>query len=123
MQNLFTQHPPSSASFGHASNADFALGVQGFKYSDLYKPERLRALAEAFYAEVKARDEKLHEKLSEYVKSRGENLAGTRAESDLLIAAAPYLSDFIARRFDVSRERQSQIEAVKAQDAVWEFKY
>jgi hypothetical protein len=42
------------------SPEDFPLGVEGFTYGDLYRPERLRALAEAFYAEVESADATLH---------------------------------------------------------------
>src|SRR5215217_5503489 len=86
--------------------ADFELGVEGFTYGDLHRPERLRALAEAFYAEVGREDAALHARLAEYVGSRGENLKGTRAESDLLVEAAPHLSRFVARLFRVERERE-----------------
>jgi uncharacterized protein YcbX len=46
---------------------DFQLGIEGFTYGDLYRPARLRALAEAFYAEVGAEDPALGDALSEYV--------------------------------------------------------
>ncbi|HEX8353929.1 MAG TPA: FAD-dependent oxidoreductase [Pyrinomonadaceae bacterium] len=102
--------------------ADFPLGVEGFTYGDLYRPERLRALAEAFYAEVGREDSALHDALAEYVASRGENLKGTRAESDLLIAAAPHLSRFVARLFRVESERGRLAEGIRAQDPVFQFK-
>src|SRR5437868_5719954 len=35
---------------------DFALGVAGFSYSDLYRPERLAALLERFDSELAAAD-------------------------------------------------------------------
>jgi NADPH-dependent glutamate synthase beta subunit-like oxidoreductase/NAD(P)H-flavin reductase len=107
---------------GRMNETDFALGIKNFRYSDLYKPPRLRDLANAFYAEVKMADAALHARLIEYINSRGENLAGTRAESELLIAAAPHLSNFIARLFNIERERAAQIAAVKAQDAIWDFR-
>src|ERR671927_1416918 len=79
------------------TRADFPLGVDGFTYGDLHRPERLRALAEAFYAEVAREDAGLGARLTEYVSSRGENLKGTREESELLIASAARLSRFVAR--------------------------
>ena len=104
------------------SRADFPLGIEGFTYGDLHRPERLRALAEAFYAEVAREDASLHASLMEYVSSRGENLKGTRAESDLLIASAAHLSRFVARLFDIERERERLAFEIRAQDPVFQFK-
>src|ERR1700755_2536493 len=83
------------------AEADFPLGIEGFTYADLYRPVRLRVLAEAFYAEVGREDAALHASLAEYVGARGENLKGTRAESELLIKAAAHLSRFVARLFGI----------------------
>ncbi|HEX8069563.1 MAG TPA: FAD-dependent oxidoreductase [Pyrinomonadaceae bacterium] len=112
----------ASASPADAARADFPLGVAGFTYADLYRPQRLRALAEAFYAELARADAPLHERLLAYTAARGANLAGTRAESELLIAAAPHLAAFVARLFGVERERAAHAAAVKAQDPVFQFK-
>lgn len=101
---------------------DLELGVVGFTYADLYRPERLRDLAEAFYGELKRSDAALHERLMEYVRTRGAAFKG-KAESELLIAAAPHLSRFIARLFRIEEERRAQIEAVRREDPVFAFKY
>ncbi|MDQ3744552.1 MAG: FAD-dependent oxidoreductase [Acidobacteriota bacterium] len=101
---------------------DFQLGVEGFAYRDLYSPSRLRDLAEAFYAEVGQADAALHSALMDYIASRGENVRGTKAESDLLIAAAPHLSGFVARLFGIERERKDLAESITAQDPVFQFK-
>src|SRR5947209_10073701 len=109
----------------HTDNStpdDFQLGIEGFTYGDLYRPTRLRALAEVFYAEVTGADPALGDALSEYVASRGAQLRGTKAESDILIAAAPHLPRFVARLFRVEREREVLAESIKAQDPVFQFK-
>jgi NADPH-dependent glutamate synthase beta subunit-like oxidoreductase/NAD(P)H-flavin reductase len=124
-QNLFleaNQASPDDANHSQTAN-DFPLGIEGFTYGDLYRPARLRALAEAFYAEVRREDEALHSALAEYVSARGANLKGTKAESDLLIAAAPHLSRFVARLFRVEREREELGAALRAQDPVFQFKH
>ncbi|HEX8688413.1 MAG TPA: hypothetical protein VF654_18010, partial [Pyrinomonadaceae bacterium] len=125
VRNLFVE--PGDAARETANDrqpaADFPLGVEGFTYGDLHRPERLRALAEAFYAEVGRADAALHASLSGYVASRGENLKGTRAESDLLVAAAPHLSRFVARLFRVEEERERLAEGIRAQDPVFQFKH
>jgi len=113
-----TGAPGSDAGAG----ADFPLGVAGFHYSDLYQPERLAQLTAAFYAELLAEDATLHAALAAYTGARGANLRGTRAESELLIAAAPHLSRFVARLFNVEAERAAHAEGIRAQDAVFGFK-
>jgi NADPH-dependent glutamate synthase beta subunit-like oxidoreductase/NAD(P)H-flavin reductase len=100
---------------------DFALGIEGFTYGDLHRPERLRALAESFYEELRAADPALHSSLDAYTKARGDTLRGTRAESELLIAAAPHLSRFVARLFGVEAEREALALEIRAQDPVFEF--
>jgi hypothetical protein len=105
------------------TRADFPLGIEGFTYGDLHRPEGLRALAEAFYAEVAREDASLGARLREYVSSRGESLKGTLAESDLLIASAARLSRFVARLFVIERERERLAFEVRAQDPVFQFKH
>jgi NADPH-dependent glutamate synthase beta subunit-like oxidoreductase/NAD(P)H-flavin reductase len=104
------------------TGADFKLGIADFTYADLYRPERLRQLTDAFYAELYGADPTLHDALVAYTKARGANLKGTKAESELLIAAAPHFSRFVARLFGVERERAAHLERIKAQDAVFAFK-
>ncbi|HVF55311.1 MAG TPA: FAD-dependent oxidoreductase, partial [Pyrinomonadaceae bacterium] len=103
--------------------ADFPLGVEGFTYGDLYRPERLRALAENFYDGVLQEDPALHASLIEYVETRGQHVAGTKAESELLIAAAPHLSRFVAQLFRVERERETLMRDIRAQDPIFQFKH
>ena len=124
VQDLFVEsndaaHEPTS---DKQLATDFPLGIEGFTYGDLHRPARLRALAEAFYAEVERADAALGSRLTEYVNSRGENLKGTRAESELLIEAAPHLSRFVARLFRVEEERERLAESIRAQDPVFQFK-
>src|SRR5215213_9854165 len=124
VQNLFVEsndgaHEPTS---DRQPPTDFQLGIEGFAYGDLYRPGRLRELAAAFYAGVEREDAGLHARLTEYVNSRGENLKGTKAESELLIEAAPHLSRFVARLFRVEGERERLAEGIRAQDPVFQFK-
>ena len=117
-QTLGNTAPPPPAH----DETDFPLGLEGFTYGDLHRPARLRALAERFYAELRREDALLHAALAEYLAARGEHLRGTKAESELLIAAAPHLSRFVARLFNVERERAAHAESILAQTAVFEFK-
>src|SRR5205085_7603 len=60
--------------------------------------------------------------LMTYLEARGANIAGTKQESELLIAVAPHLSRFIARLFGVERERATHIGQITAQDPIVQFK-
>ncbi|HEV3470229.1 MAG TPA: FAD-dependent oxidoreductase [Pyrinomonadaceae bacterium] len=123
-QNLFLEaNQVSPGDSDDQTLTDFQLGIEGFTYADLYRPLRLRDLAEAFYAEVKREDAALHSALIGYVESRGASLKGTKAESDLLIAAAPHLSRFVARLFRIEAERDRLGAGLRAQDPVFQFKH
>ncbi|MBC7909151.1 MAG: FAD-dependent oxidoreductase, partial [Pyrinomonadaceae bacterium] len=74
-----------------------------------------------FYAELAEAEPLLHSTLMAYVSARGAGYE-QKTESEILIAAAPHLSRFVARLFEVERERNRQIEAVKEQDPIWIFK-
>ena len=102
--------------------SNFTLGISGFSYSDLYKPERLRELAETFYDEIKRENADLYDALMQYIAARGANYE-QKVESKILTDAAPYLSNFIARLFKIEPERESLLQSVKEQDSVWQFKF
>jgi NADPH-dependent glutamate synthase beta subunit-like oxidoreductase/NAD(P)H-flavin reductase len=121
MQN-FTPAAPPTAHAPNAAGTNFELGIDGFTYGDLYDPARLRELTARFHAELEGEDATLHAALLEYTHARGANLKGTRAESDLLVAAAPHLSRFVARLFRVEAEREAHAASISAQDAIFEFK-
>src|SRR5256714_4054302 len=122
VQDILVEPKNAAPHTDNSSPDDFPLGIDGFTYGALYRPARLRALAGAFYAEVERADPSLHAALTDYLASRGENIKGTKAESDLLIAAAPHLSRFVARLFRIEREREGLAESIRAQDPVFQFK-
>jgi len=122
VQDILVEPKNAAPHTDNSSPDDFQLGIDGFTYGDLYRPARLRALAGAFYAEVGGADPSLGDALARYVASRGAQLRGTKAESDLLIAAAPHLSRFVARLFRIEREREGLAESIRAQDPVFQFK-
>lgn len=105
-----------------SSNHDFHLGIAGYKYSDLYDAEKLRELAEKFYAEVADEEPVLGSALKKYIEQRGENYEA-RVESKILTDAAPHLSAFVARMFNVSREREDLYRKIKEQDPIWKYKF
>jgi NADPH-dependent glutamate synthase beta subunit-like oxidoreductase/NAD(P)H-flavin reductase len=122
MQNLSIESGAERPDFSEPARGDFTLGVDGFVYSDLYRPDRLRELADIFYAEVERTDPALHRALMAYIGARGVGLE-SKDESALLIAAAPHLSKFVARLFGIEEERERHAAAVRAQDPVFVFKH
>ncbi|HEX8181043.1 MAG TPA: FAD-dependent oxidoreductase [Pyrinomonadaceae bacterium] len=122
MQNITSSGAGAPPSANAPAAPDFPLGIEDFTYADLYRPQRLRQLAETFYAELARADESLHQALMAYLATRGTDLAGTKQESELLIKAAPHLSRFIARLFGVEAEQAAHAAAIKAQDPVFQFK-
>ncbi|HEX9929264.1 MAG TPA: FAD-dependent oxidoreductase [Pyrinomonadaceae bacterium] len=104
------------------TKSNFELGISSFSYADLYKPERLRELAETFYDEIKQENAELHSALMQYIAARGANYE-QKVESKILTDAAPYLSNFIARLFNIEPRRESLVQSVKEQDPVWQFKF
>jgi hypothetical protein len=51
------------------SNID--LGIEGFKFADLFDAVRLKDLADRFYAEIESHDAVLHTALTKYIASHG----------------------------------------------------
>ena len=107
---------------GHAETADMELGIDGFRYSDLFDAVRLRELAERFYAEVERSEPPLHEALAKYIAARGEGFE-RRVVSKILTDAAPHLSDFVGRLFKITGERRELESEITVQNPVWKFKF
>ncbi|HTH51360.1 MAG TPA: FAD-dependent oxidoreductase [Pyrinomonadaceae bacterium] len=101
---------------------DLELGIDGFRYSDLYDAVRLKELAETFYLEVEKHDPLLSDSLNKYIAARGEGFE-RRVESKILTDAAPYLSDFVARLFKVNDAKAALGHAITVQNAVWRYKF
>ncbi|HEY4000929.1 MAG TPA: pyridine nucleotide-disulfide oxidoreductase, partial [Candidatus Xenobia bacterium] len=104
----------------HRPTDDFALGVPGFHYSDLYRPERLAELAEAFYDYLAKADGPL---ASRFEQHRAEPFKlGHREASELLLAVAPHQSAFVARLFHIESARSASLEAHDELAPIYRFK-
>ena len=101
---------------------NFKLGIVGYSYSDLYDARKLKEIAEKFYAEIEEADPVLHDALIKYIEVRGENYE-SRVESKILTDSAPYLSDFIARMFNISHERELLKQEILQQNPIWRYKF
>ncbi|HXG82990.1 MAG TPA: FAD-dependent oxidoreductase [Pyrinomonadaceae bacterium] len=106
----------------NTSADDFALGIEGFKYSDLYDAGKLGEIAEKFYGELQINEPVLHEALTKYINSRGKGYE-KKVESKILTDAAPHLSEFVARMFNVVSERKELLRVINEQDPLWTYKF
>jgi len=98
---------------------NFALGVHGFRYGDLFEPERLAALDRAFGAELKQVDAGLAGRFEGY---RAGAPLSPPEESELLIAVARTLGRFVARLFDVEPAHQALLDRARREAVVFELK-
>ena len=106
----------------NSADFDFDLGIEGFKFSDLYNPVRLRELNFAFHQYLKDEDETLFDAYEKYAKTKGEGIE-KRAESQILTDAAPYLSEFVAKLFGIEKQRSSLQNQILKNDPIWKLKF
>ncbi|MEO8185075.1 MAG: FAD-dependent oxidoreductase, partial [Deltaproteobacteria bacterium] len=96
------------------------LGIPGFTFAALHQPDRLHALYELFYDEVRHLDAELWEKWEAY---RSQPTApGPVVRSELVVAMAPYVSRFLARLFSVGPDAEVMAAATRAYDDLFRFK-
>ncbi|MGI8469672.1 MAG: FAD-dependent oxidoreductase, partial [Pyrinomonadaceae bacterium] len=105
-----------------SSDYDFDLGVADFRYSDLFKMEKLKALAETFYAEVEEKSLALYDALKNYIETRGANYE-PKIESKILTDTAPFLSNFIARLFHIETDENDLQKSVLEQSPIWKYRF
>ncbi|HEY0463543.1 MAG TPA: FAD-dependent oxidoreductase [Polyangiaceae bacterium] len=98
---------------------NFALGVNGFRYGDLFEPERLAALDAAFRAQLNDSDAMLAQRFEGY---RAGVPLSPPEESELLIAVARPLSRFVAQLFDVQQAHQALLDRATREAVVFELK-
>ncbi len=110
------------AEFSENMLADFELGIDGYSFADLFDAAKLKSLAEKFYDEVEKHEPLLGSTLKKYIAARG-GAYEKRVESKLLTDAAPYLSDFIARLFKITGERNDLEKQLTVQNPVWKYKF
>jgi NADPH-dependent glutamate synthase beta subunit-like oxidoreductase/NAD(P)H-flavin reductase len=98
------------------------LGLPGFRYPDLYVPERLKDLSTAFDAELRAQDAELYAEFEAYRAAKGEGWA-PEAVSALLVRLAPRVGEFVARLFGVGETRAAQMAAIQGEfDTVFAYR-
>ncbi len=103
---------------GNASLNDVALGIEGFSFSDLYEPRRLRDLHEAFWKFAAAHSPEL---IGRFASVKSESLPKPDA-SDVLIEVADLLGQFVARLFDIEAEVQKLSDDTRELEKIFQLK-
>src|SRR4030095_15489801 len=93
-------------------SSELRLGVPGFVYSDLYKPERLRELLDIFDCEVAAANPELFASWDDY-RNHPEKPRTATEISTLLISMAEQVSRFLTKLFGIAAE----VDALAAETA------
>jgi NADPH-dependent glutamate synthase beta subunit-like oxidoreductase/NAD(P)H-flavin reductase len=97
------------------------LGIPGYTFADLHKPERLASLYHRFCEEVEASDPPLWRQWDAY-RTAPDAPRSPVAHSNLLIAMAAHVSRFALRLFDVSSAASALTASTRAQDDLFRFK-
>jgi len=101
---------------------NFALGIPGFNYPDLYDSARLKDLMDEFDASVLKHDAELHQQFAAYRQNQGEGMA-PEAISDLLVRMGPFVGQFVAVLFNVSEHHHEQSRKIKDEiDTIFAYK-
>ncbi|NOQ93805.1 MAG: hypothetical protein GQ547_04125 [Methylophaga sp.] len=88
------------------------LGIPGYDYADLYKPEKLSELSGEFENSVKTHDSILHAEFSNYRNCQGEGMSAVQI-SELIVNMAPLVGTFIAKLFNIDESRIKQINRIQ----------
>ncbi|MFZ5469031.1 MAG: FAD-dependent oxidoreductase [Myxococcota bacterium] len=99
----------------------FRLGLEGFLFEDLYRPEGLRRLSERFDAYLASADATLFSAFDSYRKKSGPALTPP-AESDLLVRVGEHVSRFVGKLFGVEAELASLKQRLTSELRLFEFK-
>ncbi len=100
---------------------ELTLGVPGFSYPDLFVPQRLAALHDAFDAWFAATAPADHAQFDAYRRCRGEGMTPL-AKSEALLAAAPHVGSFVGKLFRIEAETDTLRSSIRADDPLWVFK-
>jgi hypothetical protein len=105
-----------------AVTAAMPLGVPGYTFADLHDPARLASLYERFCEEAQASDPELWREWDAY-RRNPDAPPPPVALSNLLVAMAAHVSRFVTRLFRVGGQAQEVVEATRAQDDLFRFRW
>ena len=97
---------------------DFALGIDGFQFSDLYEPRRLRDLHDAFWNYAAIANPEVTERFA-----RLEDPSTTKPQtSEVLIEVARIVGDFVARLFHIQDAVERLSGDTQSLEQIFQFK-
>jgi NADPH-dependent glutamate synthase beta subunit-like oxidoreductase/NAD(P)H-flavin reductase len=99
---------------------NFALGIDGFRYADLFDPGRLAELDARFRATLAEGDPAFAARFEAY---RAGAALPPVEESELLIAAARPLGAFLARLFHAEAARARLVDRAQREQAIFRMKH
>jgi NADPH-dependent glutamate synthase beta subunit-like oxidoreductase/NAD(P)H-flavin reductase len=102
-------------------SAELCLGIPGFNYPDLYKPERLKELLDVFDCEIAAANPELFAAWDDY-RNHPEKRRTEPEISALLVAMAAHVSQFLTKLFGIPKEVEALAVRTADQDPVFRFK-
>jgi NADPH-dependent glutamate synthase beta subunit-like oxidoreductase/NAD(P)H-flavin reductase len=114
------QTEPGRSGSTLAAGSDLRLGIPDIQFSDLFKTDRLRDLAERFESGVESADPALLQEWRAY--RDAPDTTPPKKISDLLIRMAPHLSEFLGRLFGVEEAMRKLRSATREQDPLFRFK-
>ena len=98
-----------------------ALGLPGYTFEDLHRPDRLASLYDRFCEQVRATDPAFWLEWDAY-RHAPDAPRPPLALSNLLTGMAPHVSRFLQRLFDVDAPAEAIAESTRAQDDLFRFK-
>jgi hypothetical protein len=103
------------------NETELSLGIPGFSWADLFRPQKLAALHDLFIAELRAAAPDTAGRFDAYRASRGAGMT-PEAISDVLVETAPHVGSFVARLFGVDAQRQAVIDETARTAAIFRMK-
>jgi hypothetical protein len=100
--------------------AELRVGIPGFAYPDLYKPERLKELLDEFDCAVAAANSELFAAWDNY-RNHPEKPRTAPEISALLVAMAGHVSAFLTKLFGIEKEAESLATRPADQDPIFRF--
>ena len=100
---------------------EFVLGVSGFSFGDLHRPERLRDLYDRFCEELAAAEPDFWAEWDSY-RAAPDQVRPAVEVSRLLVAMSRRVSAFLARLFGVGERAEGLAQWTRAQDELFRFK-
>jgi NADPH-dependent glutamate synthase beta subunit-like oxidoreductase/NAD(P)H-flavin reductase len=101
--------------------ADMQMGIAGYRFRDLFAPEKLHALHDQFFSEVQGSAPAAYATFDAYRSCKG---VGMKPEdvSIAILALAPHVSAFVAKLFNVEASTKTLRDEVQGRSVLFSFR-